>query len=317
MYMSEKWGSKLGFLLASIGSAVGLGNIWRFPYIVGMNGGGAFLAPYLVSLVLLRLPLMIGEVAFGRMFRGSPYTAFNAALSGFKSRLMGLLPATINLAVMSYYVVIMGWVLAYLAQSFFGRYVSFEAFSGTYTPLAFFAVALAATLSINALGVKEGSERLCKVAMPLLVSILFVLLFFSLSTPGVAEGLSFYLTPDLSKVLDPTTWVFASSQALFSLSAGWGILMTYGGYLKGDEDIPGSMVAVALADTSIALLAGFIVFPLTFTYGYSSSTGPSLAFVTLPRIFNSMWMGPALGGLFYLLLSLAALPRRSLGLKWS
>lgn len=302
--MREKWSSSMGFILASIGSAVGLGNIWRFPYIVGANGGGAFLIPYFIAVFLFGLPLMILEFGMGRYFKTSLVPTFNSI--GKKFELAGFFLVFVMGMILSYYLVITSWVLAYSFFFVSGMSISFSTFTGSYYPLLFFLISGAISFLVVRAGVNRGIERLSKFLIPLLFGMLIVLLAFSLSLPGAMRGIEFYLTPDFSKLFNPFVWTAAFGQAFFSLSVGQGIMLTYGSYM-GNEKIAKSATTITVSDLTAGLLGGFVVFPIVFSFGLDPGSGVKLAFVTLPPIFQKMSFGIFLGGMFFLLLFFAAL----------
>src|SRR3990172_928359 len=300
----EKWSSSIGFILASIGSAVGIGNIWRFPYIVGINGGGAFLIPYLIAVFLFGLPLMILEFAIGRHFQTSVVPAFGAIRKRF--RIAGFFLVFVMVMILSYYLVITGWVLAYSFFFIIGEPVPFSLFTGSYYPLLSFLISAGICFFVVRAGVKQGIERLSEVLIPLLFVMLLLLLFFALSLPGAAQGIEFYLTPDFSKLSDPFVWSAAFGQAFFSLSVGTGIMLTYGSYMR-KEKITKSASIITVSDLFIAILGGFVIFPIVFSFGLDPASGVNLAFVALPPVFQEMSYGNLLGSVFFLLLSFAAL----------
>ncbi|MDO9098583.1 MAG: sodium-dependent transporter [Candidatus Methanoperedens sp.] len=302
--MREKWSSSMGFILASIGSAVGIGNIWRFPYMVGENGGGAFLIPYLIAVFLFGLPLMILEFALGRHFKTSVVPAFGAIRKKFK--IAGFFLVFIMGMILSYYLVITGWVLAYSFFFISGTSMSFSMFTDSYYPLLFFLISGGITFFVVRAGVKQGIEKLSKVLIPLLLVMLVFLVITALSMPGASRGIEFYLTPDFGKLTDPFVWTAAFGQAFFSLGVGTGIMLTYGSYMR-DEKIAKSAAIISISDLAIAILGGFIVFPIVFSYGVDPAAGVQLAFVTLPPIFQEMNFGFLLGTGFFLLLFFAAL----------
>lgn len=300
----EKWSSTTGFILASIGSAVGIGNIWRFPYIVGSNGGGAFLIPYLISVFLFGLPLMVLEFAIGRRTGTSVVSAFQSIRKRFS--VAGFAVVAIVSLILSYYLVITSWVLAYACFFTFGRPMEFGAFTDSYLPLAFFLLSGLAVFATVRSGVREGIEKVARYLIPILVVILLVLVAFSLTEPGAPDGIRFYLSPDYSTLADPAVWTAAFGQAFFSLSVGMGVMLTYGSYLeKGNLFRSASVIAVA--DMLIAILAGFMIFPLVFTAGLDPAAGVNLAFVTLPSVFTEIRFGMVLGALFFAMLFAAAL----------
>jgi NSS family neurotransmitter:Na+ symporter len=299
----EQWSSTLGFILASIGSAVGIGNIWRFPYIVGANGGGAFLVPYLISVLLFGLPLMVLELAIGRSTETSVVSAFRSIRKRFS--VAGLVIVAIVSLILGYYLVITSWVLAYALFFALGRPVEFGAFTDSYLPLVFFLLSgLAVFLTVRS-GVREGIEKASRYLVPVLVVIL-LLVTFSLTEPGAVEGVGFYLSPDYSRLTYPAVWIAAFGQAFFSLSVGMGILLTFGSYL-GREAIFRNAFIIAVADMLIAILAGLVIFPLVFTADLDPAAGVNLAFITLSSAFTEIRYGMLLGALFFLMLFAAAL----------
>ncbi len=300
----EKWSSSIGFILASTGSAVGIGNIWRFPYIVGSNGGGAFLFPYLIAVFMFGLPLMMLEFTMGRHFRTSVVPTFSAIRKRF--RLAGFSLVFIMGMILSYYLVITGWVLAYSLFFILGKPISFSLFVDSYYPVIFFLISGGITFFVVRAGVKRGIEKLSKSLIPLLFGMLFLLLASSLSLPGAVQGIEFYLTPDFSKLSDPFVWTAALGQAFFSLSVGTSILLTYGSYMQ-DEKIVKSATIVTVSDLLVAMMAGLVIFPIVFSFGLDPAAGVQLTFVTLPPIFQEMNFGILLGAVFFLLLFFAAL----------
>ncbi|CAG0989617.1 hypothetical protein METP2_02493 [Methanosarcinales archaeon] len=302
--MREKWSSNLGFILASIGSAVGIGNIWRFPYLVGENGGGAFLIPYLIAVFLFGLPLMILEFALGRHFKTSVMQVFSNA--GKKFKLAGFFLVFIMGMIVSYYLVITGWVLAYSLFFITRNPIPFSQFTDSYYPLFFFLISGGISFLVVRAGVKQGIEKLSKVLIPLLFAMLLSLVIFALSLPGAAKGIEFYFTPDFTKLADPLVWTAAFGQAFFSLSVGTGIMLTYGSYMK-EGNIVRSASLITVSDSLVAILGGLLIFPIVFSYGHDPASGVKLAFVTLPPIFQEMSYGFIIGAAFFLLLFFAAL----------
>jgi neurotransmitter:Na+ symporter, NSS family len=300
----EEWSSTVGFVLASIGSAVGIGNIWRFPYIVGVNGGGAFLIPYLIAVFLFSLPLMILELSVGRHFQTSVVPSFRAI--GRRFQIVGAIIILIVSLILSYYLVITGWVLAYSIFFLVNQPIPFDEFTASYYPLLFFFVSGVAVFGIVRAGVKQGIESIARFLIPVLLILLFVLLAFSLSLPGALDGVAFYLTPDLGKLADPLVWVAAFGQSFFSLSVGMGILLTYGSYLRAGNLVKNA-VTITVSDLFIALLSGFVIFPMVFSFGLDPTSGVNLAFVTLPPVFQEIQFGIYLGAAFFLLLFFAAI----------
>lgn len=301
----ERWSSNLGFILAAVGSAVGIGNIWRFSSVVGQNGGGAYLVPYFLAVLCFAVPLMILEMAVGRHLRSSVVSSF--ALAGEKLKIFGWLICLIVLLILSYYLVIMGWTLAYLTFSLLGRDIAFSAFTSSMQPVAYFLISALATGIIVSLGVREGIERIVSYLIPLAFVILVVLVIFCLSLPGFRPGMDFFLRPDFSALARPGVWSAAFGQAFFSLSVGMGILITYGAYMPEETDITKSALIITISDIAAALLAGTAIFSLVFTFGLQPTAGAELAFTTLPKAFELMPYGSFFSIAFFALLFSAAL----------
>jgi NSS family neurotransmitter:Na+ symporter len=311
------WASQLGFILAAAGSAIGLGNIWRFPYQTGTSGGAIFVLFYLLCVVLLAFPVMVAEVAIGRTARRNPVGAFKALSPNRPWFLVGGLGVLTGLAILSYYSVVAGWTLGYLLKTaagqfqhlagsdetgrIFSSYVSSPLWS-----LAGLAAFLFLTMSVIAAGVQKGIERISKIFMPLMLVLLLVLVVRSVTLPGSGAGVDFYLKPDFSKVTSQTV-VCALGQAFFSLSLGMGAMITYGSYLGRKSNVFSSSAWICLADTSIALLAGLAIFPALFAFGLEPGQGAGLVFIVIPNIFGKLPLGQAFGTIFFLLLVLAAL----------
>ena len=312
------WSSRAGFILAAAGSAVGLGNIWGFPTQVGQGGGATFVFIYLVCIFLICAPIMAGEVALGRRTRLSPVGAFEALASGRRWWLVGALGVLAGVGILSFYSVIAGWAVAYMwfvatgavsggpddIGQFFGE------FTGNGFVSAFLAIlVIGVTAGVLLGGVRAGIERVTKALMPLLVLLLLALAVRAVTLPGAGEGLAYYLRPDLSRLADVGVFTSALGQAFFSLSLGMGCILTYGSYLGRGDGIAASALSIVALDTSIALLAGFIIFPVGFSIaGFDPATGgPGLIFTVLPRLFAEMPGGQLFGGAFFLLLSVAAL----------
>ncbi len=299
------WGSKIGFILAAAGSAIGLGNIWRFPYVTNENGGGMFVLLYLVAILFLGLPVMLAELTIGRHTEKNPVGAFGAIAPGW--RFVGYLGVATGVAILSYYGVVAGWTVGYVVKSAAGTLDpgGFGAFIGDPTLQVGYMVAfMALTMVVVAFGVKEGIERMAQVLMPLLLLLMVGLVIRGLTLPTAAEGLHFYLYPNLDKIT-PKTVVFAIGQAFFSLSLGMGAMITYGSYLSKKDNLASSAAWVVGFDTVIALLAGFLIFPV-IGKGLEKG-GPTLVFVTMIEQFNAMAGGRWIALLFFLLLAIAAL----------
>jgi NSS family neurotransmitter:Na+ symporter len=301
----ETWSSRTGFILAAIGSAVGIGNIWRFSAVVGQNGGGAYLIPYLIAVFLCALPLMILELSMGRHFQGNVVSAFRSVRPQF--RIIGWLLCGIVFLVLAYYLVIAGWTLGYALFSVAGQTVPFSAFTGGWLPVLFFIVTAAITGIVVSRGVSGGIERLSVILIPVSIGTLIVLAVYGLTLPGFTEGLAFLFTPDFSVLGDPLLWSAAFGQAFFSLSVGTGILLTYGAYISREQKIPVASVIITGTDVAVALLAGIVIFPIVFSFGLVPTIGAELAFSTLPNAFAVMPGGWLFAAAFFLVLFFAAL----------
>lgn len=320
MEARHNFGSKLGVVLASAGSAVGLGNVWRFPTEVGNNGGAAFILVYLLCVVLIGLPVMVSEFLIGRHTHANTITAYAKLAPGKWWRIEGVAGVFVAFLILSYYIVISGWTLYYMVQSLLGNllvdqdYTSFFStfVSDPWMPMLYAAVFMCMTHFVIARGVQGGIEKFSKVMMPMLLLIIGILVVCSFSMPGAGQGLRFLLQPDFSKV---TTSVVlnAMGQAFFSLSLAMGCLCTYASYFGPDTKLVKTAFSVSAIDTFVAILSGFIIFPAVFSVeSVSPDAGPGLVFVTLPNVFNIAFhslpmLGYLFSGLFYILLLLAAL----------
>lgn len=309
----ENWGSRLGFIMAAAGSAVGLGNIWRFPYTAGENGGGAFILIYLAFVFVIGLSVMIAEFSVGRSTNLAAVGAFKKYSSNWT--FVGVLGVLSSFFIMGFYPVVGGWALAYIVKSFTGLMNSaeaipeiFNAFIGNpIEPLAWMLVFLALNVGIVVKGVSGGIEKAGKVLMPLLFGLLVLLSIRSVSLPGAGAGLDFLLKPDFSKVTGET-YLAALGQAFFSLSLGMGAMVTYGSYLSRSENLPQNAFIVTTLDTLVALLAGLAIFPALFAFGLEPAAGPGLVFVVVPTIFAEMGgLGTIFSALFFIALAVAAL----------
>ncbi len=315
--MSERgsFSNRLGFILAAAGSAVGLGNIWRFPYLAGQNGGAAFLVLYLVFIFLLCYPLMVAEIAIGRA-AGSDASGSYTKLGSKSWGYLGLYGILAGVLILSYYNVVAGWAFGYFIETVFGDLLNqpdFGSFFGAYVndisdnfwfSLAFMAI----TALIVSRGIQKGVEAANKIMMPTLYIILVVLIIYSLTLPHASDGVKFYLVPDFSEISAQTVFD-ALRQAFFSLSLGMGCLITYGSYFGKDQNIGTSAAVISIADTSVAFLSGLLIFPLVFSLSMSPTEGPPLVFMVLPKVFHEMGpvLGRIVGGSFFLLLCFAAL----------
>lgn len=314
------FGSRIGVVLASAGSAVGLGNIWRFPTEVGNNGGGAFILVYLGFVLFLALPVMVCEFLMGRSSRSNTVGAWKVLAPGSPMIVAGYMGILAGILILSFYSVVAGWTLDYTCLSLAHRltgeqdYASvFQVFvSNPWKPVAFLVLFLLLTHWIVVRGVERGIERYSKLMMPLLLLIIVVLAGYAWTMPGAKAGLTFLFHPDFSK-MTPGVVLSAMGQAMFSLSVGIGCLTTYSSYFRKETHLMSSAFSVCLIDTLVAVMSGLIIFPAVFSVqGVSADAGPGLVFITLPYVFNAAFSGlPILGyvfsSLFYLLLILAAL----------
>lgn len=308
----EQWGSRLGFILAAAGSAIGLGNIWRFPYVTADNGGGAFVVVYLLCIALICLPYLFAELALGRHSQKNPVGAIAAIKKGTPWVLVGGLCVLTGVFILSYYGVVAGWALGYIFKGFVAPGTESASYFSSFVADAMTVIPLAGTFMLITIlvvygGVEQGIERWAKVLMPLLLVLMLVVIFRAVTLPGAGEGLNFYLNPDFSKI-DGTVVLAALGQAFFSLSLGMGAMITYGSYLPKRENLLVSGGYVALFDTVIALMAGLMIFPALFAMGMKpESGGPALIFVVLPEVFAEMPLGSFISVVFFILLSIAAL----------
>ena len=315
------FGSKIGAILAAAGSAVGLGNIWRFPYETGNHGGAAFILVYLACVFVLGLPIMIAEFTVGRHSKASTGKEFAVLAPGTQWKWIGYLGVLAGLLILGYYSVVAGWTLEYvitsLGNGFAGKgpdeFVAlFQDFSqDPVRPVLWLLVFLLLTHFIVVKGVKDGIEKSSKVMMPMLFILIVVLAGCSLSLPDAGKGLEFLLKPDFSKV-DADVFLGAMGQAFFSLSLGMGCLSTYASYFGPDTKMGKTALSVGLIDTFVAILAGLIIFPAAFSVGIQPDAGPSLIFITLPNVFQQAFgsvpfLAMVFSLMFYVLLALAAL----------
>ena len=314
------WSSRLMFILAASGSAVGLGNIWRFPYVAGENGGGAFVLTYLVCIFLIGVPILVSEILLGRAGRQSPInsmrdlSARSDASGGWQ--VIGWLGAIAGFMILSFYSVIAGWALAYLVEMVSGAFVgaspdavntAFTALTGNpWSVVGWHSVFMLVTIVIAARGVGKGIELAVKYLMPSLFALLVMLVLWAAFTSGhFLEGASFLFSFKMDQFTTESVLI-AMGQAFFTLSLGMGAIMAYGAYLPKSASIVSSAVTIALLDTSVALLSAMVIFPIVFANGMESGAGPGLMFVTLPLAFGQMPGGQLFGSLFFLLVSFAA-----------
>jgi NSS family neurotransmitter:Na+ symporter len=309
------WSSRLGFIMASAGSAVGLGNIWKFPYITGMHGGGAFVLFYIFCILVVGVPLMLGEMVIGRHTHKNPVGAFKS-LRGGPWTAVGWLGVITGFVILSYYCVVAGWAVDYLWLALRGAFSSQQAskvpelfselLSSDLSQLFWQALFMVSLIGIVLGGVSKGLERANKVMMPILFLILVFLAVYGVFSPGGPTALRFLFYPEWSK-LDAQSMLEALGHALFSLSLGMGAMLTYGSYADEKTNLPTAAFTVSFMDTCVALLAGIAIFPIVFTYGMQPAAGPGLVFKTLPIVFSRMPAGSMFAVLFFLLLVFAAL----------
>lgn len=326
----DSFSSKFGVIAAAAGSAIGLGNIWRFPYVVGQNGGGAFLVIYILFIAAIGLPVMMSEFVIGRSAQLNPVGAFKKIAPGKKWHLIGLLGVVSAFIILAFYTVVAGWTLEYLVQSvkwmifsdrigfsdmdneavrrFFSNH--YDAFvGGIWRPILWFVLMMFFTGYIVISGVKDGIEKYAKILMPILLLLLLVLVVRSVTLQGSREGLVFLFKPDFSAVREAPVKIIieALGQAFFSLSVGMGTLITYGSYIQRKENLASTALSVAAADTFIAVIAGLAIFPAVFAFGIDPAEGHELVYITLPVIFQNMAGGLIWAFMFFLLLCFAAI----------
>ncbi len=326
------WGSKVAFILAAAGSAIGLGNIWRFPMMVGRYGGAVFVLVYVLAVALIGFTVMLAELAIGRHTQRNPVGAFEHIKPGTAWKAIGYLGVVTAVAILSYYSVVAGWAIGYLVKTAGGAFRSlggaeaaaaasraFDSFvANPFQMIALLLAMIGATSYIVSRGVREGIERWSKILMPLLLLIVVILAVRALTLPGAGQGVRFYLVPRVEgwilgfipkiQGLNGTAILFAVGQAFFSLSLGLGTMLTYGSYIRKSDNLVTSAAWVSFSDTLIAFLAGIIIFPTLFAIpGIAPTEGPALVFKVLPLIFSKIPLGQVFGLLFFVLLILAAL----------
>jgi len=314
----EQWGSKLGFILAASGSAVGLGNIWKYPHMAGQNGGAAFTIVYLVCILVVGLPILLGELVIGRNTQLSPVGAFNKLADKSNWKWVGFLGVASAFVILSFYGVVGGWTLRYTVYSLSGGFESlsgnadasgevFNSFiSNSINPIFWQLLFMSVCIGIIIKGVKSGIEEGSKIMMPLIIVILGILVVRGLTLDGGSEGLIFLFKPKFSD-LTPSSIVLALGHAFFTLSLGMGTMLTYGSYVDKKQNLFSSAIWVILLDTAIAMLAGTAIFTIVFAMGADPSAGAGLIFVVLPTIFPQIGGGLVWGTLFFFILFMAAL----------
>jgi len=314
----EAWGSRLAFFFAATGSAVGLGNIWRFPMMVGNNGGAIFVFVYILAVVFIGFTVMLGELILGRHAQRNPVGAYNLLKPRTAWKWVGYLGVITNLCILSYYTVVTGWIAGYLVKAISGTFKGvvesrmtdslFTEFSAdSALVFLFLVIVIGMSTFIVAGGIKKGIEKWSKVLMPVLFVILVLLVVRAVTLPGAERGLAFYLNPDLSK-FNGTVVLFALGQALFSLTLGMGTMITYGSYLSKSENLTASAGWVCFTDTIVAILAGLVIFPTLYAVpGIAPTAGHGLVFKVFPLVFSRIPGGYIFGIFLFSLLFLAAL----------
>lgn len=308
-----QWATSIGFVLAAAGAAVGLGNVWKFPYLTALHGGGTFLFAYILMLLFLGIPVLVTEMVLGRRGKLDPVGTYSklSGGSGFW-KFVGYVAISVNFIVLSFYSVVGGWITNYMFQyimggikgdivEYFGGFVS-----NPYSPLLWYAIFMGMTIYIVAQGVSAGIERASNIMMPTLFLLFIILAIRAVTLPGAIEGIKYYLLPDFSK-LSGTTFLMAMGQVFFSLNIGAGCTMTYASYLSDDENIPKMSLQVPLLDFLAAFLAGIIIIPSVFAFNLDPAAGPPLLFITMPFVFGNMPLGVLFGLMFFVLMLFAAL----------
>lgn len=314
-----QWSSRWAFILATTGAAVGLGNIWKFPYIAGENGGGAFVCFYLLCIAVIGVPLMMAEVLLGRHGRQNPANSMRSlAIESGRSRhwgAVGFIAILAGFLILSYYAVVAGWALDYVFQAAMGHFTQGSAehidsifnqlIASPWQMLLWDSILMVATISVVAMGVEKGLERSIRYVFPAMLVLLFVIIIYSYETGEFGKGISFLFHPNF-KALTPSGMLIALGHAFFTLSLATGSIMMYGAYLPDDISIPKTTLFIAAADTFIALVAGLAIFPIVFAHGLEPGAGPGLIFKTLPIAFGQMPYGRIFATLFFIMLVFAA-----------
>lgn len=312
---TQLFATKLGVIAATVGSAVGLGNIWRFPYEAGIHGGGAFLIVYIAFIVILGIPVLTAEFALGRSTHRSVFGAFDSLKPGSSWKWIGLIGVVAGTMILSFYSVVAGWTLEYFFQTSVGGILEnetsmfhelFGSFTTGWRPILWTVLFLLINLIVIVRGVQKGVEKASNYITPILFLLILIFCVNSLTLDGATEGLSFLFNPDFSRIT-PSVVIGAMGQAFFSLSLGLGCMLTYASYFKDKTPLIRSASITAGLDMLAAILAGILIFPAVFTYGYSPEAGPTLVFEVLPSIFSQMPGGFILAPLFFFMLFLASL----------
>ncbi|WP_404449592.1 sodium-dependent transporter [Sutcliffiella horikoshii] len=316
MKQHEQWTSKIGFILAAAGSAIGLGAIWKFPYMAGTNGGGIFFLLFILFTLIIATPMLLAEFIIGRSTQKDAITAYKTLAKGSKWHYIGILGVVASFILLSFYSVVGGWIVTYLGKSITGGLSQFslEEYGGLFEQtianptqvLISQFIFLAITIWVVQAGVQSGIEKASKILMPLLFIIFMVLLVRSLTLEGASEGMMYFLQPDLS-LITPNTFLMALGQALFSLSVGISIMVTYSSYLEKGENLVRSAGSVVWLNIIISLLSGLVIFPAVFALGLQPDEGPGLVFVVLPAVFDQLPLGGIFLTMFLVLLLFATL----------
>lgn len=310
----DQWGSRFGFIMAAAGSAIGLGNLWKFPYMAGSNGGGAFVFVYFIILLLVGFTLMLAEIVIGRNTQVSAVGAYKKLNK--KWSFLGAMGVLAGFFILSFYSVVGGWVINYMVKSVTGVLNTADVdvlgglFGGLITstaePLIYHGIFMITTLAIVMGGISGGIEKASKILMPALFAMMFIVMLRALTLEGAMEGVRFLLAPDFSAI-NGSVILAALGQVFFSLSLGMGCMITYGSYLSKDEDLVKSAIIIPFLDTGIAILAGLTILPAVFAFGFNPGEGPGLLFVTLPAVFSKMPLGSFFAFIFFTLVFFAAL----------
>jgi NSS family neurotransmitter:Na+ symporter len=311
----DKFTTSLGVMTATLGSAVGLGNIWKFPYFTGKYGGAAFIVIYLICVLLAGLPVMISEFVIGRQANLNPVGAFKKLAPGTAWHAIGYSGIVASFLIMLFYTGVAGWVYSYIFRAISGNFINAspemtkgvfgKLITSSYEPIIWQIIVLIVVSSIIIAGVQKGIERMTKALMPLLFILLILCDIRALTLPGALTGVEFLLKPDFTKLTREVV-IIALGLAFFKLSVGMGTMVTYGSYFDQSQNLPGTAVKVALSDILVSMMAGLAIFPAVFAFGFEPDAGPGLLFITIPMVFSKMPLGNILLAIFFLLTAIAA-----------